>query len=265
MKESEEITPKCNEHRRSVLIASCAEAKNPSVCRAFSNSGLFHGDICSIYFSQSAVTSQLLSSLSYCIAYSGKKWYVNCDCVFSEQDVMSLQKHLIDANDITGKLIALQSEINNSNVMHLFVEKFLQPHSTLGTLNLSHSEFDDDCITILSEGLGSLIILVLTGCDISSKGILTIAKMLCYNNTLQYINLMDNKFAIKALTNLFQMIKSNTTLRTMEIDKALFLNKQIKDQLVLFNKNRKHTLMLDNLQNIIFGDILSRSINLADL
>ena len=260
VEKSRDLTLKCNEHRMSVLITCCAEAKNPIVCRAFSSSGLFHCKFCHVKFSTSAVSPLLLSSLSYCIAYSGKKWCVDCDCVFTEQDVVSLQKYLTGANDITGKLVALTSKIKR-NAMHLFVESFLQPHSTLVSLNLSGSKFDDDCITILSEGLrlnGCLVIFRLFGCHISSKGILTIAKMLCYNNTLQYINLEKNKFAVEALIKFLQMIKNNTTLRMMKIDNALFLNEQIKTQLVLFNNNRKNPLMLNELQTFFFGDTLSR-------
>ena len=150
----------------SVLVVCCAEAKNPAVCKAFSNSGLFHRDNCCVRFSDSTVASQLLLSLSYCIAYSGKKWDVHCDSFLSEHEVMSLQKYLIyisiDVNDITRKLVALTSRINNPNVMHLFADRFLQPHSTLCKLSLSSSECDDDCITILSEALrlnGSLVLL----------------------------------------------------------------------------------------------------------
>ena len=89
--EIQEFRSHYNEHRMSVLVVSCAEAKNPAVCKAFSNSGLFHRDICDVRFSDSTVTSQLLSSLSYCIAYSGKKWCVHCDSFLSEHEVMSLQ------------------------------------------------------------------------------------------------------------------------------------------------------------------------------
>ena len=261
LEESRELTPDCNEHRMSIIIACCAEAKNPAVCRALSNSELFHRDFCYINFSSSTVTSQLLSSLSYCIAYSGKKWSVVCSSVLSEQDVVSLQKYLIDANDITGKLVAFDSMINSSNVMHLFVERFLQPHSTLGKLDLCYSKLNDDCITILSEGLrlnGSLITLELDKCSISSKGILIIAKMLCYNNKLQWINLKNNKYAIKALVKFLQMINSNTTLRMMEISHALLFNEQIQEQVRLFNKNRKNPLLLDGMQLFIFGETLSK-------
>ena len=248
-------TEEYNMHQISVLIACCAEAKNPAVCAALSNSSLFHRDFCYVNFSASIVTSQLLSSLSYCIAYSGKKWSVCCNSTLSEQDVMSLQKHLIDAIDITGQLVALESKINNSNVMHLFVEIFLQPHTTLSKLDLSGSEFDEDCITILSEGLrlnGSVIILELSNCNISSKGILTIAEMLCYNNTLQHINLECNKFAIEAFVKLLKIVKSNTTLRMMKVESSVY-NKQIKQQLVIFNRNRKNPLMLQHSQVYMFG------------
>ena len=254
-----EFTPEHNEHRVSVLVDCCAEAKNPAVCKAFSNSGLFHRDICYIRFHESTVTSQLLLSLSYCIAYSGKNWCVHCYSFLSKQDVLSLQKYLIDVNDITGKLVSLRSRINNPNVMHLFVDRFLQPHSMLCKLSLSSSEFDDDCITILSEALrlnGSLIILEVHHCNISSKGILTIAEMLRYNNTLQYINVESNKFAVKSLIQVFQRIKSNTTLIMMKVDRVLVYNKQIKEQLVLFNKNRKKPLMLRDIQAFRFGDTL---------
>ena len=248
-------TKEYNMHQISVLIAYCAEAKNPAVCAALSNSSLFHRDFCYVNFSASIVTSQLLSSLSYCIAYSGKKWSVCWNSTLSEQDVMSLQKHLIDAIDITGQLVALESKINNSNVMHLFIERFLQSHSTLGKLDLSGSEFDEDCITILSEGLrlnGSVIILELSNCNISSKGILAIAEMLCYNNTLQHINLECNKFAIEAFVKLLKIVKSNTTLRMMKVESSVY-NKQIKQQLVIFNRNRKNPLMLQHSQVYMFG------------
>ena len=256
-----EFRPGYNAHRMSVLVVCCAEAKNPAVCKAFSNSGLFYRDICYVEFCGSTVTSQLLLSLSYCIAYSGKKWSLSCS-LHSEQDVLSLQKYLIDVNDITGKLVSLRSTINSSNVMHLFVRGFLRPHSTICALDFSCSECDDDCITILSEALrlnGSLLILHVSGCNISSKGILTIAEMLHYNNTLQFIDVDDNKFAVKALIQVLQKIKSNTTLIVMHIGDCLINNKQIKEQLVLFNKNRKKPLMLHLIQGLRFGDTLLKS------
>ena len=44
-----------NQHRLLILIACCAEAKNPAACRALSNSKLFHRDGCCINIYDSAV------------------------------------------------------------------------------------------------------------------------------------------------------------------------------------------------------------------
>ena len=71
------------------------------------------------------------------------------------------------------------------------------------------------------------------------------------------IQLKNIEFAIKALIKFLQMIKSNTTLRMVEINDALFFNKQIKEQLGLFNKNRKNQLMLHEMQLFIFGNTVS--------
>ena len=270
------ITPRCNEHRMSVLITCCAEAKNSAMCKAFSKSDVFLKDFCYIKFSKSVITSQLLSSLSYCIAYSGKEWCVHLNSVLCEQDVVGLQKHLFDANDVTGKhfnnvfckqdvvglqkhfymfdandvtgtLIIFKSKINNSNVMRLFIERFLQPHSNLCSLDLSYSKFDDDCITILCEGLklnGNLIILKLNACNISFKEMLTISEMLWYNYKLEYLGLEKNNISSEALIEILQLIKCNITLRIMEIDDSLVSNKQVEEQLVQFNKKRNIPLML---------------------
>ena len=76
-----------NQHRLLILIACCAEAKNPAACRALSNSKLFHRDGCCINIHDSAVTSHLLASLSYCIAHSGKDWVVKSNKVLINFDV----------------------------------------------------------------------------------------------------------------------------------------------------------------------------------
>ena len=42
----------------------------------------------------------------------------------------------------------------------------------------------------------------------------------------------------------------------MQVDEVLVYNKQIKEQLVLFNENRKIPLMLRDIQAFRFGDTL---------
>ena len=65
-----------------MLVACCAEAKNPAACKAFSNCRLFQRDGCYIDISDSVVTPQLLVSLSYCIAHSENSWLNKYDKVF---------------------------------------------------------------------------------------------------------------------------------------------------------------------------------------
>ena len=55
-----------------VLIMCCAEAQNPAACKLFAVA-IFFSDACYIKIPDSAKTSQLFSSLSYCIVNSDKK------------------------------------------------------------------------------------------------------------------------------------------------------------------------------------------------
>ena len=244
-----------SQHHLLVLIACCAEAKNPASCKTFSNSCLFFRDACYVNFPDSAVTSHLLSSLSYCIAHSGKNWIVHCNKVLSEQDIVNLQKYLIDSNETSGKLECINT-LTDKKTIHFFVT-FLQPHFMLFELNLSNSILDDDCITVLSEGLKvncSLIILYLEDCHVTPKGILIIAEMLQVNNTIQYIDLEENKFSSDDLIQVLETMKSNTTLILLSVDTES-LQKQVKKQLALFNKKRKHQLFLNGAHSLRFGGL----------
>ena len=58
--------------------ACCAEAKNLAACRVLCISNIFYSSGCYINIPHSALASQMLSSLSHCIAHSGKKWCVEC-------------------------------------------------------------------------------------------------------------------------------------------------------------------------------------------
>ena len=234
-----------NQHRLLILIACCAEAKNPSACRVLSNSKLFHIDGCCVNIPDSAVTSHLLASLSYCIAHSGKDWFVQCYKVLSNFDIINLQKHLIELNETSGKLVNLKTKTNETTIDYLVT--FLKSHFTLHHLDLSGSDFDDDCVAILCEALQlnySLIGLELSSCNISSKGVITIAGMLQGNNTLQCIGLEDNKFSSDDLVQVLETMESNTTLRSMTVDIKL-KEKPVEEQLAIFNKKRRPKLKLD--------------------
>ena len=253
-------TENINRHRFLVLVACCSEAKNPAVCKAISNSSLFHRDGCYVHLPESATTSHLLSSLSYFIAHSGKNWGIEYNKILSEQDIINLQKYLISSNETSGKIYYLQTQTNRNTIY--FLATFLQPHFTLCSLDLQHSvNFDDDCVTVLSEELKvncSLIILDLGDCNISSKGVLTIAEMLQVNNTLQWIGLAGNKFSADDLIQVLMIIKNNTTLVMMAVDNELLLQEQVKKQLIMFNRKRRNPLILNVYQLFRFGGLVAK-------
>ena len=66
-----------------VLIACCAEAQNPIARKELTNGPLFHKNMCCIEIPDSALTPQVLSSLSYCITRSDKKWRIVCPHLMS--------------------------------------------------------------------------------------------------------------------------------------------------------------------------------------
>ena len=128
VEEAEMYSENIDQHHLLVLIACCAEAKNPALCKAFSKSCLFFRDACCVNFPDSAVTSHLLSSLSYCIAHSGRNWIVECRKFLSNYDILNLQKFLTNSNDTSGKLVSLNTQTNRDSI-HYFATFF--NHSSL--------------------------------------------------------------------------------------------------------------------------------------
>ena len=228
-----------------VLISCCAEAQNLTACREISNGPLFHDDMCYIEIPESALTSQMLSSLSYCITRSNKKWKICCPHL-SEQDILNLHKSFCDDQKfISGQLTSLVTYAGR-NEIDIFM-MLLQPHCALAHLKLSGSNtFDDYCVVILAETLkcnNHLCILELKNCGVTSKGVLAIAEMLIDNDTLEWVNLEQNCFTSDDLSQVITMMTRNSTLRLMEVDESL-VTKDIEVQLTELNKGRKHFLGL---------------------
>ena len=247
-----------SQHRLLVLIACCAEAKNPAACRALGSSKFFPGDGCCISIPDSAVTSHLLSSLSYCIVHSGKDWMVRCNKVLSNYDIKNLQKYLINTNETSGKLVYLSSKPSKTAI-NVFVN-FLKPPSTLNHLDLGNGNFDDDSITVLCEAFKlnyTVLCLGLVSCSISSKGVLTIGGMLQVNSTLEFVGLEYNEFSSDDLLQVLVTMKSNTTLRLMMIESEL-IQKPVKEQLAMFNRRRRHHLVFNTFQLVRFGEFIMR-------
>ena len=195
----------------------------------------------------------LLCSLSYCIAHSTKNWIVNCDRPLNEQDILGLQKYLIveDSGDNSGKLMSLTTTTSKREIDLLVT--FLQPHFCLFHLDLSDShEFGDYCATLLAKTLElncSLVILSLNNCDISSEGILAIGEMLCINNKIEIIQLLNNRFSCDDLVQVLVKLENNSTLTYMLVDASLQKLQMVKRQLTLHNRAaRRNHLRLNVLQ-----------------
>ena len=253
---------KCNNNNELCVLISCiAEAKNPEVCRAFSSSDVFHKDLCFINIPNSAITSQLLVSLSYCIAHSGRSWAVKCkNKIFGESDILSLQKHLTDT-DSPGKLWHLDTKSNRNEIIYLTT--FLQPQFALYELDLHGSQdFDDDCVSILCSALTSNQTLASLGlgiCKISPKRIRIIAEMLQVNNALRLIDLQCNcLISDDDLIQALVIMKNNTTLLMMMVDDDLFEDEKVIKQLQMFNKKRKKPLVLNKYHAFRFSGLLSK-------
>ena len=257
---AEEFSEHNDNNEMCVLISYIAEAKNEEACKAFSNNEKFHKEFCCVNIPHSATSSQLLVSLSYCIAHSGRGWIIRCtNKILGESDILSLQK-CIDSNDTPGKLVSLGTKTNREQIN--FLTTFLKPQFPLLELILSGSDdFDDDCVNILCSALQSnhtLILLELAKCKISSEGIRTIAKMLQVNKALQYIDLIENCFSQDDLSKALVMMKNNTTLVWMNVKRHFFEDERVKKELETLNKNRKTLLELDVYKTFRFGGLLSK-------
>ena len=226
---SEEFSERNDNNEMCVLVSYIAEAKNKAACEAFSNNDKFHKEFCCVNIPHSATSSQLLVSLSYCIAHSGRGWIIRCtNKILGESDILSLQK-CIDSNDTYGKLVSLGTKSNREQIN--FLTTFLKPQFALLELILSGSDdFDDDCVNILCSALKSnqtLIILELAKCNVSSEGIQIIAEMLQHNKVLQYIDLIENCFSQDDLIKALDIMKNNTTLVWMNLKRHFFEDKKV--------------------------------------
>lgn len=238
-----------------VLIICCAEAQNPAACQALSNSQLFYEEACHIKIPDSAMTSQVLSSVSYCITCSSKRWTVECEGYLQNQDILNLHKYF-DSKSISGELTALSTYISKYQIEYFMM--LIQSHCGMSYLDISFSKsFDDYCTTLLAETLkynAHLILLQLRGCNISSKGVHAIAEMLLSNNTLEWLDLEENSFTTSDLIQVLVIIKTNTSLSLLEVNESL-VDKNVKLQLAEFNKGRKISLKLNRLHAVFKGSL----------
>jgi len=234
------------------LVICCSEAQNPAACRALCNSNLFYSGACYVKIPESALTSQVLSSLSYCITHSGKRWTVGCPALNAD-DIACLRKSF-NGSEISGELTGLFTQVGKKQI-DCFMP-LLQSQCCIHVLDLCNSkEFDDYCVTLLASVLSSnkyLTHIYLDNCNVSSNGLLTIAKMLQTNNVLIWINMLWNAFSCDDIKIALQQMEKNTSLLCLGLDQSL-IDSDLKALLSKFNKNRKYSLSLHSLEAIMYG------------
>ncbi|XP_065907025.1 protein NLRC3-like isoform X2 [Dysidea avara] len=241
---------------QTTLIAAVMEAQNPQLCKDVCNSYLFYGETCWFFVPESAATPQILSALSYCIAYSGRQWIIRCN-MFDEIGADYLLKYLTCNNDPNCSESEKHGCSTNSSNICVFdvdcsqnqisgIPKLVHTHKYLRWLILSFSELvNDKFVAEVAEALednNSLIMLHLVGCNVTRNGIKAIAHMLKKNNTLEWIGLKDNMTSLKEedIVLLLQQIRDyNDTIFMIFLDNIFYSSHKVQYHLRAINHQRK--------------------------
>ena len=242
---------------QTTLIAAVLEAQNPQLCKEVCDSYLFCGEPLWFYIPESAVTPQILSALSYCIAHSGKKWMIHSKGL-DPDEADNLLKYLTcsktpscnchkctffcsntDSSICVFDLNSSQSKVDG-------IVKLVQTQRNLQWLTLSYCELVDDTIVVqLAEVLVNntcLKMLHLLGCKITGKSIKAIADMLTKNTTLEWIGLKNNMSTLKEkdIVNLLHTIRHrNNTIYMIFLDNVFHTSKKVKHELEIINDRRQ--------------------------
>ena len=222
-----------------VLMVCCVEAQNEVACSALFNSNLFLSSSCYADIPDTAVTDHLLSSLSYCIIHSGKRWIIQCNSLPND-GVKHMTMQLNESKESDGSIIVLQTKVSPRQVDGVLLLLRSQLTSQLRSLDLSHSvECDAACLQKLIPVLRCLVLLDLSDCNISSDAVPHLAELLHSNTTLEYVVLTENKLSSADVVLLLDALKTNDVLIVLAIDYPLQKSVLVKDALQQINSNRK--------------------------
>jgi len=222
-----------------VLMVCCAEAQNKEACSALFNSNLFLSNSYYADIPETAVTSHLLSALSYCVVHSGKKWTIQCNSLPNDA-VKHMTIELNESKESCGGIVALQTKVSPHQVDGVLLFLQSQFTSQLRSLDLSHSvEFDATCLQKLVPVLQPLVLLDLIDCNISSDAIPHLAELLRSSTTLEYVVLTENNLSSTDVVLLLDALKNNDVLIILAIDYPLQKSVQVKDALHEINSKRK--------------------------
>ena len=245
------------------LLAAAKESQNPQICRTLCNSYIFNGtQVCWFTIPKYASTSQILSSLSYFMAHSRKKWIIQFKKLDSA-DIDYVVKYLRcsksvdclcnDCSSFTDRTDNAMYAVDTSSSQHPVdgLVKLIKIQRYIQWIILSRSKFvNDDLMIKLAEALKintHLKMLHLLGCNITSVGIKAIADMLKENTTLEWIGLRDNEKSLKEedIILLLETINShNTTVYMIILDSIFHEAPKVQELLAIINVNRNNKLCL---------------------
>lgn len=221
------------------LMASCAEAQNASVCKSVCNSNLFLTKSCYVEIPDSAATSYFLSSVSYCITHSGKKWVIQCNSLQNDA-VSHMLAQVPEAEEISGSIIGLETKVSPENTKAV-VSLLKSPLVTqLQSLDLSHStNINANCIQELVPVLHSVVLLDLIDCNIESESAKHLADFFRSNSMLEYLVITENPLLIEDVVLMIGALRNNDTLLVLAIDGSLQKAPKVKDAAQQINSIRK--------------------------
>lgn len=243
-------------HFQITLMAAAKESQNPQLCKLLCDSYIFYRNTGWLTIPEDASTPQILSSISYNMAYSGKKWVIQCKKLDNDF-VDNLLKYLSCSKSINcpcnkcssftertdNTIFALDISSSQQSVVGLV--KLVKTQNYIQWIIMSRSEkVDDGLIIDLAEALKKntcLKMLHLLGCNITSVGARAIADMLKENSTLEWIGLRDNKKTLKEedIILLLETIDSyNTTVYMLILDRLFYEAPRVQELLATLNANR---------------------------
>ena len=231
------------------LILCCYEAKNSKACRVIANH-FYANNACRLDIPPINATLYLFLAVSYFISYSGKTWSLRCNNALS---VSLLFKHInypcqnLHYSESMSHLWAFCCVVTSSEI-----DTYCSAIKSQSSLQWIHllpgSCLGDDGTSKLCKCLdydSKVIRIEIDGCEVGSKGLQSIRRLLKVNRKILYIDLRNNNFSLKDVKEFLQYIKNQQHLQILLLDKNFCENSEIVAMLEDINLNRtKHNTML---------------------
>ena len=244
------------------LLVAIKESQNPQICKTLCNSYIFNrnAQVCWFSIPKYAMTSQILFSLSYCMANSEMKWIIQFKKL-DNNDADNMLEYLScskspdcrcnNCSSFTDRTDNAMYVLDTSSSQHTIdgLVKLVKTQKYIQWIILSRSEFVNDHLMIeLAEVLKQntcLKMLHLFGCNITSVGTKAIADMLKENSTLEWIGLRDNQKTLKKedillVLETINSRRNKTAVYMLIIDKDFCKASEVQELIATINANRNN-------------------------